>query len=47
MAALKPHPKPWRWLAYLGVAVLLALVFLMYFRSQLVFDLATRIWSCF
>lgn len=40
--------KPgWRWLACgLGMTVL-ALVFLMYFRSQLVFDLASRLWSCF
>jgi hypothetical protein len=35
------------WLAMAGAMVLLGLVFLMYFRSQLVFDLASRLWSCF
>ena len=39
--------RPWRWLAYLGAFALLVLVFLMYFRSHLVFDLASRLWSCF
>jgi len=41
-------PRPWfRWLAWLAAAATLTLVFFMYFRSQLIFDLATRIWSCF
>ena len=45
---MRRAPHPWsRWLAYLGAGLVLALVFLLYFRSQLVFDLATRIWSCF
>jgi hypothetical protein len=41
------HPRLKRWLGGVGAVVLLGLVFLMYFRSQLVFDLATRWWSCF
>ncbi|MDI1260788.1 hypothetical protein [Aquabacterium sp.] len=44
---LMPSRRPWRWLAYLGAVALLMLVFLMYFRSHLVFDLASRLWSCF
>ncbi|MDE2400489.1 MAG: hypothetical protein KGL90_02320 [Burkholderiales bacterium] len=36
----------WRWLAYLSVIILLGLVFLMYFRVELVVDLASRLWSC-
>ncbi|MBC7699437.1 hypothetical protein [Aquabacterium sp.] len=39
--------RPWHWLACLGAVAVLALVFLMYFRSHLVFDLASRLWSCF
>lgn len=35
------------WLAWVAAIVVLGLVFLLYFNSQLVFDLATRIWSCF
>ncbi len=46
MPLMSPR-RPWRWLAYLAAAALLALVFLMYFRSHLVFDLASRLWSCF
>jgi hypothetical protein len=39
--------RGWRWLAA-GVAIgALGLVFLLYFKSQVVFDLATRVWSCF
>jgi len=36
-----------RCLAWAAAIAVLGLVFLLYFNSQLVFDLATRIWSCF
>ena len=39
--------RVWRCLAWIAALTALGLVFLLYFKSQLVFDLATRIWSCF
>lgn len=36
-----------RYLAWVIAIAVLGLVFLLYFKNQLVFDLATRIWSCF
>jgi hypothetical protein len=40
------HPRRWRaglWLAATGV---LAATFCLYWRPDMAFDLATRIWSC-
>lgn len=36
-----------RFLAWTAAVTVLGLVYLLYFNSQLAFDLATRIWSCF
>jgi hypothetical protein len=39
--------RPWlRAFAALGATALLALVFGLYFRPDMVFDLASRWWSC-
>jgi len=39
--------RPGRWLGWLAVMVVLALVFLAYLRPELALDLAGRLWSCF
>lgn len=36
-----------RYLAWAATFAVLGLVFLLYFNSPLVFDMATRLWSCF
>ncbi|WP_294638907.1 hypothetical protein [uncultured Aquabacterium sp.] len=43
----RPLPVGWRIAAWLAALAVLAGVFALYARSGLVFDLATRLWSCF